>query len=62
MLPDRLKFLGRFDNFYQALVNSVKEDKINEGEFYHFIIAEAEDINSEWLDGFVEMVKKLEDE
>lgn len=47
MVPERMEFLNRFNKFYQTLINSVKEDKINEGEFYHFIIAKAEDMNRE---------------
>ncbi len=37
MLPDRLRFLERFDRFYQVTVNSVKEDKIREKDFYLII-------------------------
>lgn len=45
MLPEKLAFLDRFDNFYQAIVNSVKEDKYNEQEFYLIIIAKAKGMN-----------------
>jgi len=27
MIPDKLAFLNKFDRFYQALVNNVKEAK-----------------------------------
>ncbi|MBA7480695.1 hypothetical protein ES707_16157 [subsurface metagenome] len=47
MLPDRLNFLGRFDTFYQVMVNSVKEDKINERDFYALIIAKAKTMEKE---------------
>jgi len=29
MIPDRLSFLSEFDNFYQALVRDLKENKYN---------------------------------
>ena len=34
MYPDRLSFLNKFDIFYQIMVNAVKEDKLNERDFY----------------------------
>ena len=37
MLPERLNFLREFDNFYKELVNSVKEDIIQERDFYIII-------------------------
>jgi len=39
MIPDRLNFLSEFDNFYQALVRGLKENKYNEAEFYLIINA-----------------------
>jgi len=39
MLPNRLSFLSEFDNFYQALVRDLKENKYNEAEFYLIITA-----------------------
>ena len=39
MYLDRLNFLSEFDNFYQALVRDLKENKYNEAEFYLIIIA-----------------------
>ena len=47
MLPDRLNFLGRFDNFYQVIVNSVKENKVNERDFYIIIGAKIKSMNQE---------------
>lgn len=47
MLPERLKFLKRFDNFYQVMVNAVKEDKINERDFYIIIGAKVKSMNRE---------------
>ncbi|MBA7575720.1 hypothetical protein ES695_01210 [Candidatus Atribacteria bacterium 1244-E10-H5-B2] len=47
MLPDRLNFLKRFDNFYQVMVNSVKEAKINERDFYLIIGAKVKSMNQE---------------
>lgn len=37
MVPEELEFLNRFDRFYQVMVNSVKEEKINESDFYALI-------------------------
>jgi len=37
MLPGRLNWLSEFDKFYQELVNSVKEDIIQERDFYIII-------------------------
>ena len=39
MCLDRMNFLSEFDNFYQALVRDLKENKYNEAEFYLIIIA-----------------------
>jgi len=39
MCPNRLSFLTKFNNFYQALVRDLKENKYNEVEFYLIIIA-----------------------
>ena len=39
MLPEGLSFLSEFDNFYQALVRDLKENKYNEAEFYLIITA-----------------------
>ncbi|MBA7560844.1 hypothetical protein ES695_14385 [Candidatus Atribacteria bacterium 1244-E10-H5-B2] len=47
MVPERIKFLDRFDNFYQVMVNSVKEDKINERDFYALVIAKAKTMEKE---------------
>ncbi|MBA7533307.1 hypothetical protein ES705_25542 [subsurface metagenome] len=47
MLPDRLSFLNKFDNFYQVISNAVKEDKLNERDFYLIIIAKTKSMNQE---------------
>ncbi|MBA7553643.1 hypothetical protein ES705_46237 [subsurface metagenome] len=47
MLPDRLKFLGRFDKFYDGLVNSVKESKVSERDFYMLIRAKCRSMDQE---------------
>ena len=47
MIPERLNFLNRFDNFYQVLVNSIKEDKLNERDFYIIIGAKVKSMNQE---------------
>lgn len=50
MLPERLNFLERFDNFYQVIVNAVKEDKIDERDFYIIIGAKCKSMNRERRD------------
>ena len=50
MLPERLNFLKRFDNFYQVIVNAVKEDKINERDFYIIIGAKTKVMDQERRD------------
>lgn len=47
MLPDRLSFLNKFDNFYQVITNAVKEDKLSERDFYLITIAKARSMNQE---------------
>lgn len=42
-----LKFLKRFDNFYQVIVNAVKENKVNERDFYIIIGAKCKAMNQE---------------
>ncbi len=47
MIPDRLKFLERFDRFYQVMVKAVKEDELNERDFYLIITAKSKSMNQE---------------
>lgn len=47
MIPDRLKFLERFDRFYQVMVKAVKEDELNERDFYLIITAKCKSMNQE---------------
>lgn len=47
MLPERLKFLNRFNNFYQVIVNAIKENKIDERDFYIIIGAKVKSMNQE---------------
>jgi len=47
LLPGRLNFLGRFDNFYQAMVNASKEGKISERDFYLIIRAKCKSMDQE---------------
>ncbi len=47
MLPDRLNFLKQFDNFYQVIVNSVKESKVSERDFYVLIRAKCKSMDQE---------------
>ncbi|MBA7563879.1 hypothetical protein ES695_01935 [Candidatus Atribacteria bacterium 1244-E10-H5-B2] len=50
MLPERLNFLKRFDNFYQVIVNAVKEEKIDERDFYIIIGAKTKSMNQDRRD------------
>lgn len=45
MVPERLNFLNRFDSFYRVIVNAVKEDKVNERDFYIIIGAKVKSMN-----------------
>lgn len=58
MLPERLNFLKRFDNFYQVIINSVKEDKINERDFYIILSAKCKSMNQERREGLLLLNKK----
>ena len=42
-----LSFLDRFDSLYRVIVNAVKEDKLNERDFYLIISAKAKSMNQE---------------
>jgi len=44
MVPERLEFLDTFDKFYQVMVNSIKENKINERDFYALIRAKCKNM------------------
>ena len=40
MQPEkRLEFLSRFDSFYKMIIEQVKQNKLNEAEFYLVMIA-----------------------
>ncbi len=58
MLPERLNFLDRFNNFYQVIVNAVKEDKIDERDFYLIIGAKTKVMNQERREGLLLLNKK----
>jgi len=47
MIPDRSKFLERFDRFYQVMVKAVKEDELNESDFYIIMGAKVKSMNQE---------------
>jgi len=47
MTPDRLKFLERFDRFYQVMVKAVKEDELDERDFYIIMGAKVKSMNLE---------------
>ena len=44
MVPEHLDFLNTFDKFYQVMVNSIKENKINESDFYALIRAKCKNM------------------
>jgi len=58
MIPDRLNFLDRFDNFYQVIINAVKEDKIDERDFYLIIGAKTKSMNQERREKILLLNKK----
>jgi len=58
MIPDRLNFLKKFDNLYQVIVNAVKEDKIDERDFYIIIGAKCKSMNQERREGLLLLNKK----
>jgi len=58
MIPDRLNFLKKFDNLYQVIVNAVREDKIDERDFYIIIGAKCESMNQERREGLLLLSKK----
>jgi len=47
VVPERLEFLNRFDLFYKVMVNSIKEDKVNERDFYALIRAKCKVMEKE---------------
>ena len=47
MLPDRLNFLNRFNAFYRVMTNAVKEEKVNERDFYLIITAKVKSMDQE---------------
>lgn len=58
MLPERLYFLKRFDNFYQVIVNAVEEDKVDERDFYIIIGAKTKSMDQERREGLLLLNKK----
>ena len=58
MLPERLNFLSRFDSFYQVIINSVKEDKINERDFYSILRAKCRSMDQERRENLIKLNKK----
>jgi len=59
MLPERLNFLNRFDNFYQVMINAVKEDKLNERDFYIIIGAKVKNMDRERRERTLLLNKKV---
>lgn len=47
MIPDHLGFLNRFDDFYNMMINEVKENKIDEKNFYMLVQAKAKSLDRE---------------
>ncbi len=58
MIPDRVSFLNKFDIFYQVLVNAIKENKINERDFYIIIGAKCKSMNQERRESLLLLNKK----
>ncbi len=58
MLPERLNFLNRFNNFYQVMVNAVKENEVNERDFYIIIGAKCKSMNQERKENILLLNKK----
>lgn len=58
MMPERLEFLNRFDNFYQVMINALKEDKLNERDFYLIIGAKVKAMNQERREKILLLNKK----
>jgi hypothetical protein len=42
-----MEFLDKFDKFYQVMTNSIKEEKINESDFYSLIRAKCKNMERE---------------
>jgi len=47
MIPEKLDFLSKFDIFYRVIVKAVKEDKLNERDFYIIIGGKCKAMNHE---------------
>ena len=60
MVPEELEFLNKFDKFYRVMVNAVKEDKVNERDFYALIIAKAKTMEKERREEVIIKVKYTE--
>ena len=58
MMPERLKFLERVDRFYQVMVNAVKEDKIDERDFYIIVGAKCKSMDRERKENILLLNKK----
>ena len=58
MVLERLEFLNRFDNFYQVMVNAIKEEKLTERDFYLIIGAKCKSMNRERREGLIELNKE----
>ncbi|MBA7580949.1 hypothetical protein ES695_04860 [Candidatus Atribacteria bacterium 1244-E10-H5-B2] len=58
MIPDRVSFLNKFDIFYQVIVNAIKENKINERDFYIILGAKCKSMNQERRESLLLLNKK----
>lgn len=58
MVPERMKFLNRFNLFYQEIVNSVKENKVQERDFYIIVRAKCKSMNQERRERKVSLTNK----
>ena len=55
MIP---KFLERFDKFYKELVSAVKEDIIQERDFYIIVRGKCKSMDQERREGLIKLSKR----
>lgn len=47
MLPERLEYLTRLNNFLEVIIEQAKQDNVSESEFYLIMIAKLKAMNRE---------------
>ena len=60
MLPEKSNFLSEFDKFYKVMVNSIKEEKINESDFYALVRAKCKAMDRERREEIIIKVEFVE--